>query len=278
MTKLLNSDFSVYFMLGFIGAGKMSSALMQSIIDSGLYSSENIIASDVFAPAIERVSSDLGVRVTANNKEVVQLSEIIFICTKPVDVLKVLEDVSGSWGNDKILVSIAAGIRISDMKSVLKNSKIVRVMPNTPCLVGKMAAGFFHSDNLKASDVARIEKILQTAGLAYELDETKLDAVTGLSGSGPAFVARFIDYFIKAGIDAGLPEDVSKGLAIQTFQGTAKLINEKGISPEDLIDLVSSPNGTTVAGREVLEKSDVSEVIRSTIRRAKERSIELGDN
>ncbi|MBU0757871.1 MAG: pyrroline-5-carboxylate reductase, partial [Nanoarchaeota archaeon] len=144
------------------------------------------------------------------------------------------------------------------------------------CIVGKMAAGLAVNEFCKIEDVELVRKILESSGKVYTLEEPLLDAVTGLSGSGPAYVARLIQWFSQAGIAQGLPEDVSYGLALQTFIGTVKLLSEKGLSPQALIDQVSSPNGTTVAGMAVLENSDIPQVLSDSVKEATNRSKELG--
>jgi len=200
---------------------------------------------------------------------------VIFIAVKPQDMENVLEGIKDSVKQDKIIVSIAAGIKISTIEAKLGDRKIVRVMPNTPCLVGEMAAGFTPNKNLREEEITTIEIILNAAGEAIMLKEEMLDAVTGLSGSGPAFVAKLIEAFKEAGKENGLDEETSYSLTLKTFEGTAKLLAKKNMQPSELIKMVSSPKGTTVAGREILDKSDIKEVIKKTIKKATERSKEL---
>jgi pyrroline-5-carboxylate reductase len=149
-------------------------------------------------------------------------------------------------------------------------------MPNTPSLVGEMAAGYAVGAGTSAEEAESVATLLGTAGVAREVAESDLDAVTGLSGSGPAFVARLIESFIEAGTDLGLDPSLSRDLALKTFRGTAELLTETGMTPDELVQMVSSPNGTTVAGRSVLESSDYRDVLKGSIRRAAERSKELG--
>ena len=260
--------------IGFIGSGNMAKALMKGILDKNVCSKDDLISSDIFPEALERIKNDFRIRVTEDNNEVIQNSEIIFLAVKPQVMNKVLEEFENY--NDKTFISIAAGIQIKKIEEVLKNTKIVRVMPNTPCLVGEMAAGYTCNDKLNEEDKKNVKKILESSGIAFEMEESKLDAVTGLSGSGPAFVARLIESFTEAGVKNGLEKDVAYALSLKTFLGTAKLLEEMKLEPAELVKMVSSPNGTTVAGREVLESSDYKEIIEKTISRAKERSEELG--
>lgn len=262
--------------IGFIGSGNMAKALIKGILDRGISDTMGIISSDKDPKKLEEVEKTLEIRTTTDNKEVIENSDVIFIAVKPQDMGKVLEEVKDSVKKEKIVVSIAAGIKISFMESILGDKKIVRVMPNTPCLVSEMAAGFAPNKNVTEQEISTIEMILESAGKAIMLDEELLDAVTGLSGSGPAFVARIIEGFKEAGVEDGLSEDIAYELSLRTFIGTAKLLEKKKMQPEELIDMVSSPNGTTVAGREILDNSDVKEIIKKTVKKATERSKELG--
>jgi pyrroline-5-carboxylate reductase len=260
--------------IGFIGAGNMATALIKAVLDSGM--AKDILASDNDKAKLEAISK-LGIKITEDNREVVKSSDIIFLAVKPQVMDGVLEGIKEEVNDDKIIVSIAAGINIAKIGSILGGKKIVRVMPNAPCLVGEMAAGFSVNDKLTEDETKQIEKLLSSAGKAFRLKEGLLDAVTGLSGSGPAFVAYLIQAFKEAGKENGLDDDTAHQLALKTFEGTAKLLAEKDLKPEELIKMVSSPNGTTVAGREILESSDVKEIIKKTIARATERSRELGE-
>jgi len=258
------------YKIGFIGAGNMAFALAKAIKKANLVKS--LIASDVNDEKLEYVKKELEINVTKNNQEVVDKSDIIVLAVKPQVIDKVLDEINV---NDKLVISIAAGVKLSKLESKLKNARVVRVMPNTPCLVGEMAAGFAVGKRCKDNDIKIVEEILNSAGRAFYLKENMLDGVTGLSGSGPAFVARLIEAMVEGGIKSGLSKDVATELTLQTFLGTAKLLQESGMSTEELVKIVSSPNGTTVAGMEVLEKSDVKDVLIKTVKKATERSKEL---
>jgi len=263
--------------IGFIGAGNMATALMNGILDKAIYNHDDIIVSDKDQPKLAAAKDELKVFTTQNNIEVVEKSDIVFLAVKPQVISAVLEEIKDSISDDKMIISIAAGIKIGNIESIIGNKKIIRVMPNTPCLVGEMAAGFSPNAQLSDQDIDKAREILESSGKAFQLDEDLIDAVTGLSGSGPAFVARLIEAFTEAGKENNLPEDVAYALALKTFEGTAKLLSEKKLKPSELVDLVSSPNGTTVAGREILEDSDMNDIISKTITRATERSKELGE-
>ncbi len=236
-----------------------------------------IIGSDKSKERLDYIKKELGINITQDNIEVAKNSDIIFLSVKPQDMKNLLEEIKDEIKN-QMIVSIAAGIKISFIESIIGARKIIRVMPNTPCLVQEMAAGFAINKHLTTDEKKFISTLLNSAGTASLLDEKDLDAVTGLSGSGPAFVAYLIKAMSDAGIQQGLSKDVALNLAIQTFIGTGRLLKETKITPDELIKMVSSPNGTTVAGMGVLEKSDVSEVIEKTIAAATKRSKELGKN
>lgn len=256
--------------IGFIGAGKMAEALIKGIIEKKLAGKTDIIASDVNEDRLS-VMKKLGVRTTDDNKYLMIDVDIIFLSVKPQIIDRVLDDIAET---DKLVVSIAAGITIKHIEDKLKKARVIRVMPNTPCLVGEMAAGYSIGKRAKDEDVKLISEILNSNGKAFLLEEKLIDSVTALSGSGPAFVA----YLIQAMIDGskGLSKDVATELAIQTFKGTAKLLQETGMSAEELIKMVTSPGGTTVAGMEVLKNSDIRKVLADTIKAAENRAKELG--
>ena len=175
--------------IGFIGSGNMAKALMKGILDKGISSNEEIISSDIFPEALEFVKKEYSIKTTEDNKEVVRNSEIIFLAVKPQIMNEVLEGIKEEI-NEQLIVSIAAGVTLKQIEKVLEGKKIIRVMPNTPCLVGEMAAGFSVNEFVNEEELKKIETVLRCSGVAYNLEEKDLDAVTGLSGSGPAFVAR----------------------------------------------------------------------------------------
>lgn len=260
--------------IGFIGAGKMAEALIKAILKAKI--TKNILASDKSQERLEHLKG-LGVKTTDSNKEVVKKSNVIILAVKPQNMAEVLNEVKGIVTEKHLIISIAAGIKIKTIQDVMKGEiSVIRVMPNTPCLVGEMAAGFSVGKYAKDADIKMVAGILNSAGKAFVVCEDMLDAVTGLSGSGPAFMAFILESMVEAAVNQGLSKDVATELAIQTMIGTGKLLQGTGLSPRELIDMVSSPNGTTVAGRKVLEKSDVKKVINKTIDAATKRSRELG--
>ncbi len=259
--------------IGFIGAGKMASALMKSALRAKLVKKQDMIASDRSIEQLNRIRKDLGVNITSSNQEVINFSDVVVLCVKPQDIEAALNNIKTK---KKLFVSIAAGIRLKKLESLV-GGRVVRVMPNTPCLVGAMAAGFTPGKFVGKKDIVMVNQILNTGGIAVQVAEKDLDAITGLSGSGPAFVAFLIQSFINGGIKQGLSEETAKIVTIQTFFGTALLLRETELSTKELIEMVSSPGGTTVAGRKILEESDLKEIIERTVDHATKRSKELGN-
>ncbi len=260
--------------IGFIGAGKMAEAMIKAVINSKI--TNKIYASDKNKEKLEHIKKEAKINVFSDNKELVNNSDLVFLAVKPQNIDEVLDEIKDNVKN-QLIVSIAAGITLSRLESKLKNKRIIRVMPNTPCLVNEMAAGFSLGKHCNDKDAKLIEEILNSAGKAFLLKEDLLDAVTGLSGSGPAFIAYLLEAMIEGGIKSGLNKDIATELALQTAKGTAKLLQETGMTTQELIKAVSSPKGTTIAGREILENSDIKEVLIKTIEKATKRSKELGN-
>ncbi len=259
--------------IGFIGTGNMASALAASVAggDPGI----GITGFDVSPEQLKRFRTRVpGAAAAADNREVVATSNLVFLAVKPQAVKPVLEEISGT---DALIVSILAGVRLAALEAALPRARLVRVMPNAPALVGAMAAAYSGGTRAGDDDLELVGAVLGHAGIAMRLPEELLDAVTGVSGSGPAFVARFIEAFTDAAIAAGIPRPAAVQLVLATFCGTARLLEEKQLAPEELVAMVSSPGGTTVAGRAVLESSDLASVIRQTVSTTIARSRELGD-
>jgi pyrroline-5-carboxylate reductase len=250
----------------------MAQALAEAIAASER--TTTIVASDPDKERLARFGASLPQFVAASdNAATAAESDLVFLSVKPQFAHDVFPDLSDT---NKLIVSIAAGITIATLQANLPHARIVRVMPNTPCLVGEMAAGYSPGATVTEEDVELVDRLLSTAGVAIQLTEDQLDAVTGLSGSGPAFVARLIEAFIDAGVAAGLEAGAARALALATFSGTANLLSKRCLAPEELITMVSSKGGTTVAGRAVLESSDYRDVISRTVQAAANRSRELG--
>ena len=259
--------------IGFIGAGKMGFALAQSLQVAGL--APNIVVYDILDARCELFVHELtSVSIAANAAEVCRNSNTTFLAIKPQDVAKAASNINFY---DRMIISIVAGVSLSQLATFMPNARIVRVMPNAPCLVGEMAAGFAMGHGTDDSDRKTVNRLLTAAGVAFEVPEKQIDIITGLSGSGPAYFARFIEWFSMAGEQLGLDPQVATALTVQTALGTARLIQQRSITPGDLVDMVSSPGGTTVAGRRILESGAVRKAIERTVATATARSRELGE-
>lgn len=265
--------------IGFVGCGNMCQALIGAILRKGLINADCIYGAVKHETTIQKVLNDYpGTHITIDITETTKPCNLIFLGVKPQNALEVLDIISESWTQDKILVSICAGIVIPTLEQHLPTgAKVVRVMPNMPCLIGEMAAGYSLNEYCTEDDDRRVKEVLGAAGLAYKIPEDQIDALAAISGSGPAYVAYLIQEFARAGVRAGLPEDVAEGLALQTFRGTADMLRETGMSPQTLIDKVTSPKGTTLAGRQVLENGQIPVIFNGTVDASIKRAKELGE-
>ena len=261
--------------LGFVGAGTMASGLARGIHAAGLAGA--ITAYDPVRDVLNRFCAETGAAPAADNGAVARDAEILFLAVKPQHLQAASAELAGS-GVDlsgRLVVSIAAGVTLARLAGWLPGARLVRVMPNLPCVVGEMAAGFARGPSATENDARVVGDLLRALGVALEVDEEHLNAVTAVSGSGPAFIARLLQAFIDAAEACGLPREAARALTLQTARGTATLLQEHGYDTADFVDMVSSPGGTTVAGRAVLESSDLQAVIADTIAAAAARGREL---
>lgn len=264
--------------IGFIGAGNMAEALMKGIISAGLATKDEIIASDPSTERKELIAHSQGVRVTGDNVEVIRSANLIVLAVKPANVSMVMDELKPYLTTDHLLVSIAAGVRIAHIESKLNYGvRVVRVMPNQPCLVGASASAFALGKSTKPEDKDTVMKILKSVGIAFQVEEKDLDAVTGLSGSGPAFVYVVIEALADGGVLAGLPRDIATKLAAQTVYGASKTVLETNVHPAMMKDMVASPAGTTIEGLLVLEESGVRGAFMEAVEAATKKSKELGE-
>jgi pyrroline-5-carboxylate reductase len=264
--------------IGFIGGGKMAQALAGGVLTAGLVSKDRLIASDVVAGAREHFERQLGCRATADNLEVVRSSDVIVLAVKPQTMGAILGEIAGAITDQHLVISIAAGVRLSTILSALGAARrVVRVMPNTPCLVGASASAFAIGGAATDEDARLVAELFGAVGVAYAVPETLLDAVTGLSGSGPAYVYVVIEALSDAGVQVGLPRDVALGLATQTVLGAALMVQKTGQHPAVLKEMVTSPGGTTIAGLAALERSAIRSGIIDAVVAGARRSRELGE-
>ncbi|MEK6891863.1 MAG: pyrroline-5-carboxylate reductase [Nanoarchaeota archaeon] len=259
--------------ISFIGTGKMAAALISSIYKNRL--AKEITASDHNEENLRKLKSKFDVKTTTDNKEAARNSDVIFLCVKPQVMSMVLNEIKDEIKN-QLVVSIAAGIKIKNIELILKNKRVIRVMPNINCLIGEMAGGFSAGKYATKEDIGEVSKLLNVSGIAIQVEEDLLDAVTAVSGSGPAFFAYFIKYIAEAGIKKGLKKEIAYQLAAKTALGTGKLLLEMKITPDELIEMVASKKGTTEAGLKVLDKYKVKKILEKTVDAAYKRSKELG--
>lgn len=263
--------------IGFIGAGKMASALAAGMLNGGMAHSENLMATDVSPQAAQAFAELTNAKIVSNHAEVLAQSEIVFLAVKPHHVAELLGEMESQVNKTHLIVSIAAGVSLETLEAALEGKgRVIRVMPNTPCLVGTGACAFSLGSRATDEDAQLLESLLSTVGLVSRVDEGLLDAVTGLSGSGPAYVYQFIEALSDGGVRMGLPRPIATQLAAQTVMGAAKMVLETGEHPGALKDAVSSPGGTTIAGLHALEQGALRGTVMNAVQAATERSKELG--
>ncbi len=262
--------------VGFLGGGKMAEAIIAGLIQSGVTSSDSIRVCEISADRRNALSHKFSVQVFDSSHEALAESEVVFLAVKPQDIASCLTAESASFAGAPLVISIAAGKPISQLKALLPACRIVRVMPNLAAVVGESMSAYCGEEGLAAEDRACVEQLLSAFGRVLEVPEAQFHAVTAVSGSGPAFFAYLCEAMARGGTAEGLEPGHALYLALQTMLGTAKVLMEQGESPEALIKAVSSPGGTTVAGLEVLRQSAVEDILRETISAATLRSCELG--
>lgn len=263
--------------IAFIGAGKMATALASGLIRAGLLSAEQISAADPVAAAAEHFSHATGARLAASNTAAIEGASVVLLAVKPQQMADVLAELKGRPTQGKLVVSIAAGVTLAKLAAGLGSGpRLVRVMPNTPCLVGEGASAYSLGPDATATDGELVGRLLSAVGSAHQVPEKLLDAVTGLSGSGPAYVCQIIEALSDGGVKMGLPRDIATALAAQTLRGTATLVQQTGEHPAALKDQVTSPGGTTIAGLHALEQGGLRAALISAVEAATRRSQELG--
>jgi pyrroline-5-carboxylate reductase len=262
--------------LGFVGAGNMAEALARGVVAAGVLPAERIVAADPDA-ARRAVFADLGAVASDANADAAAC-DVVCLAVKPQVLDAVLRDLAPHLNPEALLVSIAAGVRTGRIaKRVPETVRIVRVMPNTPMLAEKGAAGVAAGPRATEDDVEAVARLFRAAGAAWVVDETLLDAVTALSGSGPAYCFRFVEALAEAGLSVGLPRELAVALARQTFIGAGRLLETTGETAADLRAKVTSRGGTTAAGLAAMEAAGLPDAVRAGVRAARERSIDLAD-
>jgi len=262
--------------IAFLGGGNMAEALIKGMLSADVAKSRQIVVTDT-APARRDYLKKYNINLAQSNQEAVQQAEIVLLCVKPQVMDAVLAEIAAAAGPSKLVISIAAGITISRIENALMaNPRVIRVMPNTPALVLSGAAGLAKGSSATDEDMAQALEIFGAVGRAVVVDEKLMDAVTGLSGSGPAYVFTVIEALSDAGVKVGIPRPLALELAAQTVFGSAKMVLETREHPAKLRDMVTSPGGTTIAGMHELEKGKLRAVLMNAVEAATNRSRELG--
>lgn len=264
--------------LGLLGAGNMAEALARGIIKSGAIAATNVIASDVSPERRALFQDGLGAKVTEDNLAVLANSDLVVLCVKPQMVNTVVAQIAAAFDVKKhVLASICAGVSSARLEGLLpKGARVVRVMPNTPMLVGLGASAVSGGSSATKTDIATIAALFATASMTVRVEEKMMDAVTGLSGSGPAYLFYLVEAMMDGGIAEGFTPEQARALAVRTVLGAAKMLEECNDSPQELRRRVTSPNGTTQAAIEHMDLNDVKKNVAAAVRRAAERSRELG--
>lgn len=261
--------------LGIIGGGVMAEAILSRLLAQKIYDPDTVLVSEPHQQRQEFLQQKYQVNVTSDNPSVAA-SEVILLAIKPQVLATVLENLS-EISPSTLIISILAGVPLKRLEESFPDNPIIRVMPNTPATVGAGMTAIAPGQQVKSSHLDLTKEMFYAIGEVVEVSELLMDAVTGLSGSGPAFVAMMVEALADGGVAAGLPRAIASGLALQTVLGTAQLLQTTGIHPAQLKDLVTSPGGTTIAGVAQLEKQGFRSAVIEAVYAAYQRSQELGE-
>jgi pyrroline-5-carboxylate reductase len=265
--------------IAFLGAGAMGEALVRGLLQAGIYAPQDVVAFDVSRERLQSLAQELSIRAADDVVAAASEAEVVVLAVKPQVVGEALELLRRVLTPQQTLISIAAGVTTKQLESHFDAQvPCVRVMPNTPALIGQAASAIALGTHATGSHGKIAHRIFDVIGLAIDVPEKLLDAVTGLSGSGPAYVYVFIEALSDAGVKMGLPRDVATQLAAQTVAGAAQMVLQSGKHPGVLKDMVTSPGGTTIAGLHALEDGAFRGVVIDAVEAATERSRELGSS
>lgn len=263
--------------IGFVGAGAMAEALIKGVVESNLLPPESVHAADVRADRLAELGKQYGIRIAGGNAELVSRVDVVILAVKPQTMNVVLQEIRPALARRPLTISIAAGVSTARLRETLgEGARLIRVMPNTPALVLEGVTAIARAKGLEPGDLETAEALFSAVGKVVVLDEGMLDAVTGLSGSGPAYVAIVIEALADGGVLMGLDRATAMTLARQTVLGAAQLLGRTGLHPGALKDMVSSPGGTTIAGIAALEEGGLRATLMKAVERATLRSRELG--
>jgi pyrroline-5-carboxylate reductase len=264
--------------IGFIGAGNMAEAMIRGLLGRGVFPPERVLASAPREGRAVELRERWRIEVTPDNGEVARRSAIVVLAVKPQVLLRVIDQIRDDLRDDQLVISIAAGVPLHAIEARAgKRLRLVRAMPNTPVLVESGATAIAAGAHAREEDLALAKTIFDTVGVTAVVEETHLDAVTGLSGSGPAYAFLIVEALSDAGVRVGLNRRTSQLLAAQTLLGAARLLLETGTHPAQLREMVTSPGGTAIAGLHVLEANAVRAAMMSAVEAATRRAAELGE-
>ncbi len=262
-----------------LGAGKMGGILLQAFVRTGLFTAKQIAATVAHPPRAEALSSQLHLAVSTDNRKAVKGADIVLLAVKPTQVVQLVREVSASIKPGALVLSIAASVKTGAIEEALGNSPaVIRAMPNTPAMLGAGITALCRGRFVTDEQLALAQKIFLTVGRTVVVDERHMDAVTGLSGSGPAFLYIILESLAEAGVNVGLPREIATQLAAQTAYGAARMVLETGSHPALLKDEVTTPAGCTVDGILELEEGGLRVTLIKAVKRATERARELAGN
>jgi pyrroline-5-carboxylate reductase len=263
--------------IGFVGTGNMGEALIRGLLKAGVAEPSQVVGSDPRPDRAAELAEKYGIRTTGDNLEVTRQADILILAVKPQVMARVLEEIGSEIHAHALVISIAAGIPLSAIEARLPQARVIRTMPNTPALVGAGATAIAVGGHATDDDLAAAKRIFDSVGMTVALDEAQMDAVTGLSGSGPAYVFLVIEALADAGVKVGLSRHHAQSLAAQTLLGSAKLLIETDEHPGRLKDMVTSPGGTAIAGLHTIEAGGLRTTLMDAVEAATKRSRELGE-
>ena len=278
MTELKRVKSMKKYNIGFLGSGKMASAIIKGLIKSGIVNPENLIATGSNPQKLETKSKNLGISVISDNKLAAEKSDIIFIAVKPNQVKDIIEEISSVIDSKKLIISVAAGVTTEKLENLLPpQARVIRVMPNTPILVGEGMSGVFGGKYATKEDINLVYELFSTIGKCIITDsESQMNIVTAISGSGPAFFYQVINDIARAGEKLGLDYEKSLLLSIQTAIGSAKMALNREGSMEELISNVATKGGCTRVGVDTMEFFDTENIFAEVIKNTTQKAAELG--
>ncbi|MCK8602026.1 pyrroline-5-carboxylate reductase [Desulfoferrobacter suflitae] len=263
--------------IGFVGGGNMGEALIKGIISASLVARDRLHVYDISSSRTGYLKENYQINVHRSLARLAEMSQVLVLAVKPQNMSEVLDELSAELAHMPLVISIAAGVTLASLsKRLPEELPLIRVMPNTPALVMEGASALARGSHVTDTQMHLAVSLFQAVGRAIEVEEKWMDTVTGLSGSGPAYVLLVLEALIDGGVLMGLPRQISRELAVQTVLGTAKMVQETGKHPAELKDMITSPGGTTIHGLQVMEQEAVRGALIGAVKAASERSGELG--